>query len=176
MVGCAPTREPTEKEEFSCVRRLYAEHCSTRLRFRVMPHNSRSHLIPGRPSPHEEIVISCQLGVPVSVATNMHSSGRGNKAMTMREQQDKMLVARSRDKILYGNERRREWLVANRRTTAITTTATATSTFNVTTSRPPTSATSTKHYTATQEFESEYTDPTLEDSLAYDDYEVRRLL
>ena len=96
--------------------------------------------------------------------------------MTVREQQDMMMVARSRDKILYGNDRRREWLVANRRTTAITTTATATSTFNVTTSRPPTSATYTKHYTATQEFESEYTDPTLEDSLAYDDYEVRRLL
>ena len=41
MVGCAPTREPREREEFASKRKLEAAHCSTRQRFRVMPHNSR---------------------------------------------------------------------------------------------------------------------------------------
>ena len=77
MVGCAPTREPVQREQFSCARRLGGEHCRTRMRFRVMPHNSRSgNMIAGRPSPHQEVVIGCNLGVPISLETSMYSSGR----------------------------------------------------------------------------------------------------
>ena len=41
MVGCAPTKS-TNQVKFSCKRSLTSQHCSTRIRFRVTPHNSRS--------------------------------------------------------------------------------------------------------------------------------------
>ena len=41
MVGCAPTREDPGQKEFSCLRKLVPEDCSTRIRFRLLPHNSR---------------------------------------------------------------------------------------------------------------------------------------
>jgi len=172
MVGCAPTRESLEHTQFSCERRLYPHDCSTRLRVRVLPHNSRSHLIPDRPSPYEEVVIICRLGAPVSVETNMFSSGRKNKPMTGREYQDQMLVARARDKILISNEHRRTWLVQNRRTTVTTTSSTSSTTLSTTrytTTRRTTSSSTTPPQ---KEPEEEYTDPTLEDSFSYDEYET----
>ena len=172
MVGCAPTREPVQREQFSCARRLGGEHCRTRMRFRVMPHNSRSgNMIAGRPSPHQEVVIGCNLGVPISLETSMYSSGRENRPWTVREHQDQVLVARNRDKILQAQERRRKWLVANRRKTTTISTTTLTTTTIATTRITTRTATPLTTLAPTQDSDMQYTDPTLEDSLSYEQYE-----
>jgi hypothetical protein len=105
----------------------------------------------------------------------MYSSGRYNKPMSVRERQDQMLVARSRDKILHASERRRKWMNANRRTTTMSTTTSPSTTS--TTSTRTTRRTTIRSPLTTQEPKRgdesgiKYTDPTLEDSLAYDQYE-----
>jgi len=174
MVGCAPTRDSLSKEKFSCKRKLDSQHCRTRIRFRIMPHNSRGSLIPGRPSPHEEVVIRCNLGIPISLDINMFSSGRYNKPMSVRERQDQMLVARSRDKILHANERRRKWMIANRKTTTKSTTTTSTttsSTTTATTKRTTLSPTWTTLRPRTTEEPVHNLDPTFGDSLSYDQFD-----
>jgi hypothetical protein len=170
MVGCAPTRESLAVTQFSCERRLTSQDCSTRLRVRVLPHNSRSSQVSDRPSPYEEVVINCILGVPIAIETDRLSSGRKLKAISGREYQDRQLVARARDKILVANERRRIWLLENRRTTVSTTSSTTTSPTSTSstrnTSKRPTSTTVIPELEITKE----YTDPTLEDSFSYDEY------
>lgn len=124
-------------------------------------------MIAGRPSPHEEVVIGCNLGVPISLETNMFSSGRENRPWTVREHQDQVLVARNRDKILQAQERRRKLLVENRRKTTTTSTTTTISTTRITT----TTASPWTTPAPSKESDIQYTDPTLEDSLSYDQYE-----
>jgi len=173
MVGCAPTRDIPEKQSFFCHKGLGPQDCSTRLRIRVLAHNSRSQALPDRPSPHDEVTISCNLGTPISLVTNSHTSGRRNRPLSVRERQDQMLVARSRDKILYANERRRKWLESIRTTTTTrttTSTTTTSTTASTTTTNRPTMSTIIITTTTSPKPDLEYLDPTLGDSFSYDQY------
>lgn len=99
MVTCAPTKNGTIKI-YHCTKFLNWRNCATRIRFRIIPHNSRNLNMKVRASPYEEVLIHCSFGIPSRVDVNRLSSGLYNKPLSPVEKASKLFVANSRDKRL----------------------------------------------------------------------------
>jgi len=186
MVSCAPTRQ--NQTQFSCSKPLTKHHCASRMRFRIIPHNSQNFAMTALGSPYHELVIKCRGGVPVEVLTDRYSVGNKHRPLGPAGRSSMLRAAMARDDLLRRMERRRGWIRKNnarkeaeRRTTTTsttttsttttTTTTTTTSTTTTTTMKPLTIATSKQAMTTNGEAESPNLDPTLDDAYySYEDY------